>query len=78
MMAGHLIILGATGMGAAVSFIPRPVVVGFWLGSRCSSRHSDRDFFVGWPVPRLLAEDGGSPSTRGRCRRRQRRWLSRW
>ena len=33
MMAGAmLILLGATGMGAAVNFIPRPVVVGFTNG----------------------------------------------
>src|SRR4030081_413389 len=33
MMAGViLVVLGATGMGAAVTFIPRPVVVGFTNG----------------------------------------------
>src|SRR3982074_555494 len=33
MMAGvMLVILGATGMGAAVNFLPRPVVVGFTNG----------------------------------------------
>src|SRR5262245_24813910 len=32
MAGGLLILLGATGMGAAVRFIPRPVVVGFTNG----------------------------------------------
>src|SRR5580692_4348386 len=47
MMAGViLIILGATGMGAAVSFIPRPVVVGFTNGIAVLIASTQiRDFF---------------------------------
>jgi sulfate permease, SulP family len=36
MMAGGILVaLGVTGMGSAIRFIPRPVVVGFTTGSRC-------------------------------------------
>jgi SulP family sulfate permease len=47
MMAGViLIILGATGMGAAVTFIPRPVVVGFTNGIAVLIASTQiRDFF---------------------------------
>jgi sulfate permease, SulP family len=64
MMAGViLIILGATGMGAAVSFIPRPVVVGFTNGIAVLIASTQiRDFFgvqlatVPGPFwPRLMA-----------------------
>jgi MFS superfamily sulfate permease-like transporter len=47
MMAGViLVVLGATGMGAAVSFIPRPVVVGFTNGIAVLIASTQlRDFF---------------------------------
>src|SRR5438132_5166814 len=47
MMAGILlVIMGATGMGSAVKFIPRPVVIGFTNGIaiRIASTHI-KDFF---------------------------------
>ena len=67
MMAGViLIILGATGMGAAVSFIPRPVVVGFTNGIAVLIASTQiRDFFgvelatmpgAFWPRMVALAE----------------------
>jgi len=67
MMAGViLIILGATGMGAAVSFIPRPVVVGFTNGIAVLIASTQiRDFFglevatvpgAFWPRLVVLAE----------------------
>src|SRR5882757_9853963 len=47
MMAGViLIVLGATGMGAAVSYIPRPVIVGFTNGIAVLIASTQiRDFF---------------------------------
>ncbi|MGH9143998.1 MAG: SulP family inorganic anion transporter [Vicinamibacterales bacterium] len=47
MMAGvFLIVLGATGMGAAVSYIPRPVIVGFTNGIAVLIASTQiRDFF---------------------------------
>ena len=47
MMAGViLVVLGATGMGAAVTFIPRPVVVGFTNGIAVLIASTQlRDFF---------------------------------
>ena len=76
MMAGViLIILGATGMGAAVSFIPRPVVVGFTNGIAVLIASTQiRDFFgvqlatvpgAFWPRLVALAEHARtfSPAT---------------
>ena len=50
MMAGViLVVLGATGLGTAVKFIPRPVVVGFTNGiARAHRQHADQ----GLPRPR--------------------------
>ena len=46
MAGGLLVILGATGMGAAVRFIPRPVVVGFTNGIAVLIASTQiRDFF---------------------------------
>src|SRR6202521_2738988 len=47
MMAGvFLVILGATGLGTAVKFIPRPVVVGFTNGIAVTIASTQlRDFF---------------------------------
>ena len=67
MMAGViLIVLGATGMGAAVTYIPRPVIVGFTNGIAVLIASTQlRDFFgvrlesvpgAFWPRIRALAE----------------------
>jgi SulP family sulfate permease len=67
MMAGlMLIVLGATGMGAAVSYIPRPVIVGFTNGIAVLIASTQiRDFFglqlttvpgAFWPRMVALAE----------------------
>jgi SulP family sulfate permease len=71
MMAGViLIIIGATGMGAAVTYIPRPVVVGFTNGIAVLIASTQiRDFF-GVPLatvpgpfwPRLVALAGHARS----------------
>jgi SulP family sulfate permease len=54
-MAGCLLIaLGATGLGAAVKFIPRPVIVGFTNGIAILIASTQiKDFFglQTWPVP---------------------------
>src|SRR3984957_1779051 len=76
MMAGvSLVVLGATGMGAAVTFIPRPVVVGFTNGIAVLIASTQiRDFFgvqlatvpgSFWPRLVALAEHAGtfSPAT---------------
>src|SRR4051794_29995750 len=71
MMAGViLIILGATGMGAAVTYIPRPVIVGFTNGIAVLIASTQlRDFFgiqlaavpgAFWPRMVALAEHAGS------------------
>ena len=71
MMAGViLIILGATGMGAAVSYIPRPVIVGFTNGIAVLIASTQiRDFFgvplaavpgAFWPRVVALAEHAQS------------------
>ena len=76
MMAGViLVVLGATGMGAAVSFIPRPVVVGFTNGIAVLIASTQlRDFFgvqlatmpgAFWPRMVALADNARtfSPAT---------------
>src|SRR6478672_976611 len=71
MMAGViLIILGATGMGAAVTYIPRPVIVGFTNGIAVLIASTQlRDFFgvhlasvpgAFWPRMVALVEHAGS------------------
>ena len=46
MAGGMLVVLGATGMGSAVKFIPRPVVVGFTNGIAVLIASTQiRDFF---------------------------------
>jgi SulP family sulfate permease len=71
MMAGViLIVLGATGMGAAVSYIPRPVIVGFTNGIAVLIASTQiRDFFglslttvpgAFWPRVVALAGHAGS------------------
>ena len=73
MMAGViLIVLGATGMGAAVSYIPRPVIVGFTNGIAVLIASTQiRDFFgvqlttvpgAFWPRAVALAEHANSAS----------------
>ncbi|MCU1383007.1 MAG: sulfate transporter [Acidobacteria bacterium] len=73
MMAGViLIVLGATGMGAAVTYIPRPVIVGFTNGIAVLIASTQlRDFFgvelasvpgSFWPRIRALAEHLGTIS----------------
>ena len=71
MMAGVLlVIMGATGMGAAVKFIPRPVIIGFTNGIAILIASTQiRDFFglqidkipgVFWPRIETLARHFGS------------------
>jgi SulP family sulfate permease len=73
MMAGViLIVLGATGMGAAVTYIPRPVIVGFTNGIAVLIASTQiRDFFglqlatvpgAFWPRMVALAEHAGTAS----------------
>jgi len=70
MMAGVLlVILGATGMGTAVKFIPRPVVVGFTNGIGVLIASTQIRDFLGltvpvpsefWPRMTTLARNAGS------------------
>src|SRR6058998_1697685 len=70
MMAGVLlVILGATGMGTAVKFIPRPVVVGFTNGIGVLIASTQIRDFLGltvpvpsefWPRMTTLARHAGS------------------
>ncbi|MBW8861645.1 MAG: STAS domain-containing protein [Acidobacteria bacterium] len=70
MMAGVLlVILGATGMGTAVKFIPRPVVVGFTNGIGVLIASTQIRDFLGltvavpsefWPRMTTLAHNAGS------------------
>src|SRR3982751_3553564 len=70
MMAGLLlVILGATGMGTAVKFIPRPVVVGFTNGIGVLIASTQIRDFLGltvpvpsefWPRMTTLAHNAGS------------------
>src|SRR3982750_196200 len=72
MMAGALlVILGATGMGTAVKFIPRPVVVGFTNGIGVLIASTQIRDFLGltvpvpsefWPRMTTLARNAGSLS----------------
>jgi SulP family sulfate permease len=72
MMAGVLlVILGATGMGTAVKFIPRPVVVGFTNGIGVLIASTQIRDFLGltvavpsefWPRMTTLARNAGSLS----------------
>jgi len=66
MMAGvMLLVLGATGMGSAVKFIPRPVVIGFTNGIAVLIASTQIKDFFGLQlakVPRrILAADEGAP-----------------
>ena len=76
MMAGVILIaLGATGMGAAVTYIPRPVIVGFTNGIAVLIASTQlRDFFgiqlatvpgAFWPRVRALVEHAGTFSPAG-------------
>lgn len=67
MMAGvMLVILGATGMGSAISFIPRPVVVGFTNGIAVIIASTQiRDFF-GLTIPEMPGEFAGRMAAVGR------------
>ena len=59
LMAGvMLVILGATGMGSAVRFIPRPVVVGFTNGIAVLIASTQVRDFLGLRIDRV-AHDGG-------------------
>src|SRR5438874_4226316 len=70
MMAGVLlVVLGATGMGTAVKFIPRPVVVGFTNGIAVLIASTQIRDFLGltvpvpsdfWPRMTTLARNAGS------------------
>jgi SulP family sulfate permease len=69
MAGGMLIILGATGMGTAVKFIPRPVVVGFTNGIGILIASTQIKDFLGltvdtpsefWPRMITLARNAGS------------------
>src|SRR5438105_11555908 len=70
MMAGVLlVVLGATGMGTAVRFIPRPVVVGFTNGIAVLIASTQIRDFLGltvpvpsdfWPRMTTLARNAGS------------------
>ena len=72
MMAGVLlVVLGATGMGTAVKFIPRPVVVGFTNGIAVLIGSTQIRDFLGitapvpsefWPRMTTLARNAGSLS----------------
>ncbi|HXI27753.1 MAG TPA: SulP family inorganic anion transporter [Vicinamibacterales bacterium] len=72
MMAGVLLVLlGATGMGTAVKFIPRPVVVGFTNGIAVLIASTQIRDFLGltvavpsefWPRMTTLARNAGSLS----------------
>src|SRR5260221_1977453 len=72
MMAGALlVVLGATGMGSAVKFIPRPVVVGFTNGIGVLIASTQIKDFLGltipvpsefWPRMVTLAQHVGSTS----------------
>src|SRR5439155_15758644 len=72
MMAGTLlVVLGATGMGTAVKFIPRPVVVGFTNGIGVLIASTQIKDFLGltvdtpsefWPRMITLARNAGSLS----------------
>ena len=75
MMAGViLVILGATGMGTAVRFIPRPIVIGFTNGIAVLIASTQiRDFFglaldenPGEFVPRMRAIASAFPHDLGR------------
>ena len=80
MMAGvMLILLGATGMGTAVNFIPRPVVVGFTNGIGVLIASTQIKDFLGlrvevpsefWPRMVTLARNARDYSFRGRGARR--------
>jgi SulP family sulfate permease len=57
MMAGVLlIILGATGMGSTVKYLPRPVVVGFTNGIAVLIASTQLKDFFGLQIPELPAE----------------------
>ena len=60
MMAGViLVVLGVTGMGAAVKFIPRPVVIGFTNGiARAHRQHADQGLLRPAARPRCPASSG--------------------
>ena len=60
MMAGVLlVVLGATGLGAAVKFIPRPVVVGFTNGIAVLIASTQIKDFLGLTVDRLPGDFAG-------------------
>jgi hypothetical protein len=77
MMAGvMLVILGATGMGAAVKFIPRPVVIGFTNGIAVLIASTQIKDFFGLRSPRCPASSsahGGAGGARGHGVGRRRR-----
>src|SRR6267378_3692563 len=56
-MAGvMLVILGATGMGAAVKFIPRPVVIGFTNGIALLIASTQIKDFLGLKIEKIPGE----------------------
>ena len=83
MMAGVLlVILGVTGMGTAVKYLPRPVVIGFTNGIAVLIASTQIKDFFGLQIDRVPSEFSarGWPcwrDMRRRCRRRRRRSASR-
>src|SRR3954469_11104614 len=59
MMAGvMLVVLGATGMGSAVKYLPRPVVVGFTNGIAVLIASTQIKDFLGLSLEKMPAEFG--------------------
>ena len=56
MAGGMLVLLGATGMGSAVRFIPRPVVVGFTNGIAVLIASTQIRDFLGLQIERLPSD----------------------
>ena len=64
MMAGVLlVVLGVTGMGAAVKYLPRPVVVGFTNGIAVLIASTQIKDFFGLRIPDVPAEFGARMAT---------------
>ena len=73
MMAGvMLLVLGLTGLGTAVKFIPRPVVIGFTNGIALLIASTQIKDFLGLQIERCRVS-----SSRGwRCSSRRLRYVS--
>src|SRR5580704_4703348 len=80
MMAGVLlVIMGVTGMGSAVKFIPRPVIIGFTNGIAVLIASTQVKDFFGLHLDKVPGEFWLPPLLRGqprpRCWQRQPSWL---